>query len=599
MEIILTLSVLTIALIAFIFEWFPVDLTAITIAIILMLLGLVTPEEGIAGFGNVATITVMAMFILSAGVTRTGAIQIVRDWLLEWGGKNNFQQILVMGLIVGPISAFINNTAVVAIFIPIIEDFSKKRGISSSKLLMPLSFASILGGTLTLIGTSTNILASGLSAKLGQGAFSLFQFTQLGIIIFVIGLFYLAFFTPKILRDRKPVSNSSLSQDYQLKDYVTEVVVTPSSSLINQTIRQSEIQRKFDIDVLELIHNGTHFAQPIADKIISAGDILIVRGSREVLLQIKDERGLDILPDVKFNQENLETELNTGEEQIGEVLILSNSRFIGATLKDLRFRQRRNATVLAIRRGQELLRERLGKVPLRFGDLLLVQGPKQSFLGLQTSRELLVLEQRGVENLRQDKAAVAIGICIAVILASAFNFTPILVSALAGVMLMVLTGCLKPGEIYGAVRWDVIFLLAGLIPLGTAMENSGATELLARPLLGIGSNLSGYWILLFFYITTTILTSILSNNAAVLLMIPIGVQVAQYLDINTLAVIFAITFGASNSFMTPISYQTNTMIYGPGGYKFIDFIRLGTPLSIIMALITPALIIALYGLQIK
>ena len=594
MAIVLTLSVLTLALIAFVLEWFPVDLTAITVAIVLMLLGLVTPEEGIAGFGNVATITVMAMFILSAGVTRTGAIQVVRDLLLTWGGKSTFQQILIMGIIVGPISAFINNTAVVAIFIPILEDFCKKQGISSSKLLMPLSFASILGGTLTLIGTSTNILASSLSAKLGQGEFQLFEFTQLGIVIFFIGLLYLAIAAPKILNNRKP--RVSISEDYEIKEYVTEVVVTPSSSLIGQTLRQSEIQRKFDVDVLELIHNGSHFPQPIADKKISAGDILIVRGSRQDLLQIKDEREVDILPDVKFNQNELETELNTGEEKIGEVLILSNSRLIGTTLKDLRFRQRYNATVLAIRRGQELLRERLGKVPLRFGDLLLVQGPKQSFLGLQTSRELLVLEQRDVENLRLDKAKIAVGICLGVIVTSAFNLIPILVSALVGVVLMIFTGCLKPGEIYGAVRWDVIFLLAGLIPLGTAMDNSGATELLAKPLLVIGSNLSGYWILLFFYITTTVLTSILSNSAAVLLMIPIGIQVAQSLDINTLAVMFSITFAASNSFMTPIGYQTNTMVYGPGGYKFVDFIRLGTPLSIIMGLITPALIIIFYGL---
>ncbi len=597
MEIILTLIVLAIALISFVFEWLPVDLTAITVAIVLMLLGLVSPEEGIAGFGNSATITVMAMFILSAGVTRTGAVQVVRDLLIIWGGKNIIQQILVMGIIVGPISAFINNTAVVAIFIPIIEDWCKKQGLSVSKLLMPLSFASILGGTLTLVGTSTNILASGLSQQLGYGDFKMFQFTTLGAIVFAIGLSYLAFFAPRILPNRKKPRNGSIGEGYELDDYVTEVIVAPNSSLIGQTLRQSEIQRKFDVDVLELIHQGSHFPQPIADKIMSAGDILIVRGSREVLLQIKDEKDIEILPDFKFNHGgDLEKELNTGEEKIGEVLILSNSRLIGSTLKDLRFRQRYNATILAIRRGQDLIRERLGKVPLRFGDLLLLQGPKQSFLGLQTTRELLVLEQRDVENLRLDKARFAIAICLGVIILSAFNIVPILVSALAGVMAMVLTDCLKPGEIYGAVRWDVIFLLAGLIPLGTAMSNSGATQWLAAPLEIVGSNLSGYWILLFFYVITSVLTAILSNNAAVLLMIPLGVQVAETLgNIDPLAIMFAVTFGASNSFMTPIGYQTNTMIYSPGGYRFIDFMRLGTPLSILMAVVTPALIILLYN----
>ena len=586
-EIVLTLSVLGLALIAFVFEWLPVDFTAFIIAIVLMLLGLVTPEQGIAGFGNTATITVMAMFILSAGVTRTGAIQVVRDFLIANGGKSIPQQIIVMGAIVGPISAFINNTAVVAIFIPIVEDWCKKLGISVSKLLMPLSFASILGGTLTLIGTSTNILASGLSAQVGYGEFKLFQFTQLGIVIFLVGLAYLAFFTPRIIPNRKKPRNGKVGQSYELDDYVTEVVVTPSSILVGRTINESGIQRQFDIDILEVIHEGDHFPQPIGDKKISQGDILIVRGSREVLLQIRDERAIEILPDVKFNQESLQAELNTGSEKIGEILILSNSRLIGSTLKDLRFRQRYNGTVLAIRRGQDLIRERLGKVPLRFGDLLLVQGPKQSFRGLQNSRELLVLEQKDVENLRIDKAKIAVGICVGVIAISAFNIIPIMVSSLLGVVLMVLTGCLKPGEIYGSVRWDVIFLLAGLIPLSTAMDNSGATELLARPLLAVGSHLSGYWILMFFYVITSILTSILSNNAAVLLMIPLSVQVANSLEISALAVMFAVTFAASNSFMTPIGYQTNTMIYGPGGYRFIDFIRLGTPLSILLAVITP------------
>ncbi|ELS04523.1 di-/tricarboxylate transporter [Xenococcus sp. PCC 7305] len=596
MAIFLTFSVLGLALIAFVFEWLPVDLTALIITIVLMLLGLVTPEEGISGFGNTATITVMAMFILSAGVTRTGSIQVVRDLLIKWGGKTISRKILLMGAIVGPISAVINNTAVVAIFIPIIEDWSNKQGVSVSKLLMPLSFASILGGTLTLIGTSTNILASGLSQKLGYGEFSVFQFTGLGAIILVIGLAYLAFFTPRILPNRKKAENDSLGQSYELNDYVTEVVVSETSSLIGNTLRNSEIQRKFDIDVLELIHDGMHFPPPIADKKISAGDILIVRGSREVVLQIREEKEIEIFPDVKFTQQSLEKELNTQQDKVGEVLILSNSRLIGSTLRDLRFRQRYNATVLAIRRGQELIRDRLGRVPLRFGDLLLVQGPKQSFLGLQTTRELLVLEQKDAENLREDKAIIAIAICAGVILASALNLIPIMVSALTGVIFMVLMGILKPGEIYGAVRWDVIFLLAGLIPLGIAMEKSGATALIAEQLLIIGTNLSGYWILTFFYVITSLLTAILSNNAAVLLMIPLGLQIAGSLELNPFSIMFAVTFGASNSFMTPIGYQTNTMVYGPGGYKFIDFVRLGTPLSILMAIVTPALIILLYGI---
>ncbi|NCR07513.1 MAG: SLC13 family permease [Microcystis aeruginosa LG13-11] len=595
--IILTLTVLVVALVAFVAEWLPVDLTALCVAIVLILLGLVTPEEGIAGFSNSATVTVMAMFVLSAGITRTGVIQVIRDRLLVWGGKNPHQQVFVLGALVGPISAFINNTAVVAIFLPIVEDWCKKQKISPSKLLIPLSYATVLAGMITVVGTSTNILASGISAKLGYGEFSLFQFTALGVVTFLAGLIYLTIFAPKLLPDRKSSTGEFLDDDYGSKVYLSEVIISPRSNLIGQTLSESGLQRKFDFDVLELIRNKVHLSQPLADKVLNAGDILIVHSSREELLKIKDERGLEIFADVKFHKGDVESVITTGEEKLAEVLILSNSRLIGTTLKDLKFRQRYNATVLAIRRGSELLQGRLGKIPLKFGDLLLVQGPKQSFVGLQTTRELLVLEEKEIESLRQDKGMIALIITLSVIIIAAFDIQPILVTSLVGVVLMVITGCLKPGEVYGSIRWDIIFLLAGLIPLGTAMDNSGTTKWLADNLVAIGGHLSGFWILVFFYLITSVLTEILSNNAAVVLMIPVAVEVAKTLDLNPLAFMYAVTFAASNSYLTPIGYQTNTMVYAPGGYKFLDFTRLGAPLNLILTILTPVLIVVFYGLK--
>jgi di/tricarboxylate transporter len=593
----LTVGVLILALMSFIAAWLPVDITAISITVVLMILGLVTPDEGISGFSNSATITVMAMFILSDGIQRTGVISIVRDFLMDWGGKKPSQQIFVMGGIVGLITAFINNTAVVAVFIPIVEDWCSKRNISVSKLLIPLSYSTVLGGTITLLGSSTNIVASGISQKLGYGGFSLFQFTVLGLITFAIGLIYLSIFAPKLLPDRKPATSDLVSQDYGLKDYVSEVIIKPQSSLIGQTIRSSEIQRKFDLAVLEIIRNDSHFPPPIADKLLAGGDILLVRGRREDLLKIRDERGIDILPDLDFGQKSLaETELTSQEEGVAEVLILSNAKIIGSSLKDLRFRQRYNATVLAIRRGEELIRERMGKIPLRFGDLLLVQGPKESLLGLQTSSDLLVIEKQNIESLRRNKAWFALAILFGVVVIAAFDWMPILVTSLAGVILMILTGCLKPGEIYSAVRWDIIFLLAGLFPLGIAMENSGTTQWIADNLVIFGGHFDGYWVLVFFYITTSLITEILSNNAAVILMIPVAVKVATTLSLNPIAFMFAVTFAASNSYLTPIGYQTNTMVYGPGGYKFFDFTRVGLPLNLILTVLTPLLIVWLYGL---
>jgi di/tricarboxylate transporter len=288
--------------------------------------------------------------------------------------------------------------------------------------------------------------------------------------------------------------------------------------------------------------------------------------------------------------------LESAEEKVAEVLILSNSRLIGSTLKDLRFRQRYNATVIAIRRGEELIRQRLGKVHLKFGDLLLLQGPRESFLGLQTTRELLVLEEKTLDNVRLDKAKMAIAIVVGVVLVSAFDWLSIMVASLIGVILMVITGCLKPGEIYGAVRWDIIFLLAGLIPLGTAMENSGTTEWIAAYFVNVGGNLSGYGLLLLFYVATGILTEILSNNATVVLMLPIAVEVAKTLNLQPMAFLFVVTFAASNSYITPIGYQTNTMVYGPGGYRFMDFVRIGFPLTLMLALLTPLFTLWFYGL---
>ncbi len=570
--------------------WLPADLSAIAASVLLMLFGLVTPEEGVSGFSNTATITVMAMFILSAGITRAGVMQFAQELLFRWGGKSPIRQVFLICTLAGPTSGFINNTAIVAIFLPIIEDWCARTQQSPSKFLIPLSYITVLGGMLSLVGTSTNLLASGLSTQLGFEAFGLFQFTRIGAILLVLGLFYLAWAAPKLLSHRRPAPD--VTSGYGLDDFVSEVTILPESRLVNSTLKQSQLQRQFDLDVLEIIRDGTRFSQPIADKILRVRDILIVRGRRDEVLKIRQEQGLELVPDVKFG--SLPSVLSSEEEGIAEVLILSNSRLVGSTLKDLRFRQRYNATVLAIRRGQEVVRSRLGQVPLRFGDMLLLQGPQQSLLGLQTSRELLVLSQREADTYRRDKAIVALAIAIAVIAVSAIGWVPLLPSALAGALLMVVTGCLKPGEVYGAVRWDTIFLLAGFIPLGIAMENSGATAWLASGLSEMGMQLSGYWVLVALYGVTAVLTELLSNGAVVVVMVPIAAEVARTVGLEPLAAIFAVTFAASNSFMTPIGYQTNAMVYGPGGYRFSDFFKMGAPLTAVLTFLTPWLILRLY-----
>ncbi len=597
MTIFLTLAIVVLALFLFVVEWFPSDIVAIIVALLLTVLGLVTPEESISGFSNSATVTVMAMFILSAGIARTGAIQILSDLLLKWGGKRPSQQIFTLGIIVGPITAFINNTAVVAVFLPIIEEWCHKQKVSVSKLLIPLSFAAILGGMITVIGTSTNVLASGLSQQLGYGTFSLFQFTQLGLITFGIGLIYLTLLAPRLLPSRKKHTDDILTQDYSLKDYISEILIPPGSNLAGKTLDSSGLQHKFDLDVLEIIADDTRFHQPLEHQKLQACSVLVVRSNQEDLLKIKDEEHLEILPDFIRNKKSLEAQLSSEDEGVAEVLIPSNSNLIGSTVKEVRFRQRYNVTVLAVHRGQEITRERLSEIRLKFGDVLLVQGPKRSLVGLQINRNLLVLTKRNLETLRRDKASIAIGICLGVVVVAAFNWLPILITSLIGVVLMVVTGCLKPREIYDAVRWDIIFLLAGLIPLGIAMDKSGATHWLANNLVAVAGNLSGYWILTFFFIITSVFTEMISNNATVVLLLPVAANVAESLSLNPFAFMLTVIFASSNSFITPIGYQTNTMVYGPGGYKFTDFMRVGLPLNLLMTIVVPPLIILFYGLQ--
>lgn len=630
MDIALTLLVVALALIGFVGEWMPVDITAVATMLALIILKQVSPEEGVSGFSNSATITVMAMFILSAGIARTGAIQSFTQLLTVWGGRHTHRQIFTMGILVGPISALINNSAVVPMFVPIVEGWSRRLKISVSKLLIPLSYASILGGTITTIGTSTNILASGISQQLGYDAFSLFFFTKMGLITFGFGILYLSLIAPHLLPERQ----SPLKGGYDLTEikeyYTTELKISDAAKVIGQPIFSCDLQPKFGIEILELVRQGQHLSrrfnvaqsvrrtlslnnfsiqgalsqpvsvksvlapvrsqQAIGHKVLQGNDLLIIRGTLEQLLQLQEEKGLDLLPHQKFHQQNLE------KESIAEILVLDSANFVGSTLRDLNFRQQYNATVIALKRGQEKISERLGRVKLRIGDVLLVRASASRLASLQFDNNLIVLRQMELTEPRTDKAAIAVGIGVMVVALSAFNLVPIMVGALMGAVLMVVTGCLEPAEIYTAVRWNIIFLLAGLIPLGIAMEKSHTTIYIAKGMAAIANHLPGYWILVVFYLATALLTEVLSNSASVILMVPIAIRAAEALQLNPMAFILVVTFAASASFMTPIGYQTNTMVYTTGGYKFLDFTRVGAPLSLMLSLLTPFLIIHFYGL---
>ncbi|KAB1197460.1 MULTISPECIES: SLC13 family permease [Haloferax] len=601
-SIIVVFAVILVALLLFATEPVPVDVTAIGIMVTLMLIQPVSealvgagllgtpivlfesyPGDALSGFANTATLTVLAMFILSDGVQRTGVIQILGAKISALTGDSELKQLSATVGLVGPISGFINNTAAVAILLPMVTDLAERGRTSPSKLLLPLSYASMFGGMLTLIGTSTNILASDVYSRItGEAPFSMFEFTTLGAVVMVVGTVYLMTvgrrLTPSRIEPRL-----DLTEEFEMAEYLTEVVVRKDSPLVGQQVQEALVETEFDVDLLQLIRGDSVFLEPLGPKEIQAGDVFTVRTDRNTLVELLDVEGLDLVP-VTVTEDELE--IASEGQNLVEVVIAPGSSLVGESLATASFRQRYSATVLALRRGGELIRRRMDNLPLRVGDTLLVQATVDSIERLDTNRDFIVAQEIERHDYRESKIPVAVGIVAGVVGLAALDFVPIVVSALLGSLAMVATRCLRPTELYDAVQWDVIFLLAGVIPLGIAMENSGAAELLAEMVVMSGEVLPLLAVLGVFYFVTALLTNVISNNASVVLMIPVAIEAATTLGASPFSFVLAVMFAASTAFMTPVGYQTNLFVYGPGGYKFTDYIRVGGPLQLVLGIVT-------------
>jgi di/tricarboxylate transporter len=591
-EIALAFAILIGALVIFSLDLFPIDLVALAIMALILILGPilgVTPQEALSGFSNPATITVLAMFILSGGINRTGAINLLARTMARFAGDVELRQLITIMLVVGPISIFINNTAAVAILIPSVIALAHEHHRAPSKLLIPLSFFSQLAGVITLIGTSTNILASTLSAQSGYGPFGMFEFAKVGLLIFVTGALYLLLIGRKLLPERQ--TEPELTDSYQVKEYLTEVIVLPDSPLVGKSVVDSRLREEFDIHVWEVLRDGQKLAHPLGDKILQTGDILSIKTNTRQLLKISDVEGLAIEPEARLEGH----ELKSGRRKLLEVVIGPNSDLIGGTLQTTNFRHHYNCTVIAIRQHGEVIQERLGRVRLHFGDTLLLRGTISALAQVKREPGFIVGEEVPVEEFRTEKIPVALAIVGGVVIIAALG-QPILATALVGGVLMVVTGCLKMNELHESIRLDVIFLLAGLIPLGLALENTGGAQLLADLAVQAAAYVAPLIVLGIFYLTAMILTELISNNATVVVMVPVAVTTAETLGLDPRAFILAIMFAASTSFSTPVGYQTNTMIYGPGGYKFLDFTRVGLPLNLLLAVVTPLYIYLVWGL---
>ena len=598
------------ALLLFVTEPVPVDVTAIGVLVALLLIqpasvalaaaGLVDgpillfpsyPADALSGFSSEATLTVLAMFILSDGVQRTGVIQRLGARIATFTGDSQSRQLGASIGVVAPISGFINNTAAVAILLPMVTDLAHRGGTSPSKLLLPLSYASMFGGMLTLIGTSTNILASELSGRLIGRSFTMFEFTQLGIVVSVVGTVYLLtvgrWLTPERIKPKL-----DLTEEFEMAEYLTEVVVRPDSPLVGQRVGKALVETEFDVDLLQLIRGDDTFLEPLGPKEIQAGDVFAIRTDRDTLVELLGVEGLDAVP-TAVDEAELETE--DAADSLVELVVAPGSALPGKSLASASFRRRYDATVLALRRGDDLIRRRMDDITLRVGDTLLVQATAESIDRLDATRDLIVAQEIDRHDYRGDKIPVAIGIVVGVVALAALEVLPIVVAALAGALAMVATGCLRPTELYESVQWDVVFLLAGVIPLGIALEATGAASLLASLVVATGDVLPLVGVLGAFYVLTAVLTNVISNNASVVLMVPVAVEAATTLGANAFSFVLAVTFAASTAFMTPVGYQTNLFVYGPGGYRFGDYLRVGGPLQLVFAVVTTAGIAAIWG----
>ena len=578
-DMIIVLAVVVGAAILFATEKLPVDLTAIVVMAVLLISGIITPEEGISGFSNTATVTVAAMFVISAALNKTGAVLFVGEIVSKIFKINFWLGLIVTMVSVGVLSAFINNTPVIAVFIPVVLGLAATNKLSPGKILMPLSFASMFGGVCTLIGTSTNILVSSIAVQYNQEPFSMFEFSQLGLVFFAVGMLYMILFGVRMIKPNDVASD--LTQKYSMGNYLTDIVLLPEAKSVGQRLVQSALVKELEIDILDVVRDGKRLLRPTSEIVFETGDMLRVRCDVKKIQELKDRVGVKLKSNLKLQDEDFQAE----DLLLVESIIAPNSRLIGKTIKSSRFRNLYRANALALRHSGQLYHTEFIDIPLKPGDALLLEVRKENLEDLKRDPDFVLVSGVDLPKYRKSKIIPALLIIAGVIATASLNIIPIMISAIIGSVLLVFTKCISLEESYKAIEWNIVFLLGGILSLGIALEKTGTALLIANFTVDLLGAFGPVAIVAAFYLITTIFTSIMSNNASAVLLAPIALAVAESMGISARPLLMAVTFAASASFMTPVGYQTNTMIFGVGQYKFSDFLKVGTPLNILFLII--------------
>ena len=563
------LAILAAMLVLFVREVYPVEVTAIGGACLMLVLGILPQQDAITALSNAAPWTIAAMFIISGALVRTGALDSATQLALRHVKVRPKRALAVICIGVVSMSAFLNNTPIVVVMIPVFMQLARAMKLSPSKLMIPLSYLAIFGGTITLIGTSTNIVVDGVVRDKGMEPFGIFEITPLGIAASLVGLTYLALFTRRLLPDRD--SMAMMLTDRSRMKFFTEVAVPEDSPIIGQRVDEVQLFARDNMRVVDVLRGDSSLRRELADVTLAPGDRVVLRTPMSEVLALKDAKELRLVD-----------KLSSVQTTTVEVLITPGCHMVGRSLGSMRLRRRYGVYPLAVHRKNQNIGRQLDDLVVQVGDTLLLEGAPADIQRLAAEMEVVDISEPSERAYRRGHAPIVVGVLAAVVILSALNVAPIMLLAIIGVGTVLLTRCIDADEAFGFVDGRLLALIFAMLAVGAGLEHSGAVALVVAKIAPLLHGLPPFVMVFAVYALTSFLTEIVSNNAVAVILAPVAIGLAVELGVDPRPLVVAVMFGASASFATPIGYQTNTLVYGPGGYRFSDFLRIGVPLNLVM-----------------
>lgn len=589
-QIALLLLFIVVALILFSFEWVSADVIALGLLLLLILTGLVPADQAFAGFGSDTVMMLLGLFILTAALLRTGVVEMAGRAILRYAGDDLNRLFKIVIVAAASLSTIISNTAATAFFVPVVIGLANRARVRASKFLMPLAFAAILASSVTLVSTSTNIVVSGLMNQYNLPPMGMFELAPVGIPIAIVGLIYIWLVGGRLIPDRS--DSDDLTDGFGVRLYLTEILIRPDSSLVGKTLAESGLGRDLDLTVLRLVRGKDRYLMLRSARRLEAGDVLLVEGQRDEILKIKDMVGVDIKADVKLSDPELQSE----DIRLVEMILLPRSPLIRRTLKSYRFRERYGLQVLGINRHGETIRRKISQVPLKTGDVLLVQGHQANIAALAEDTSLRILGAVKENRLNLQRAPIAVIALVGALAAATFKIVSLPVAVLLGALVVFLSRCLTPEEAYREVEWRALILIGSMLAVGSAMEHTGTAEFLATQIVALLGHGKPVWLLTAFFVLTVLLTQPMSNQAAAVVLVPVAIQTAWQLNLNPRSFAMMIAVAASCSYLTPLE-PACLMVYGPGRYRFVDFLKVGSLLTVLVYLIAIMLVPVVWPLS--